>query len=129
VFHLTDSILDGTKRALGIADDYLVYDQDILMHINSVFSTLQQLGIGPVDGFAIEDNSVEWDTFLEGNLKFNQVKTYMYLRVRLLFDPPTASYLLDSTKAQIGEFEWRIRAIREETEWVSPTPPPVVCDW
>jgi hypothetical protein len=120
VFHVTESILNSTKKALGIADDYTAFDRDIVMHINSVFSVLQQLGIGPTDGFEIADDSETWDTFLAGEKKYNQVKTLMYLRVRMLFDPPTTSYLVDAMQKQIGEIEWRIREFREETEWVNP---------
>ena len=112
---MTDSILDSTKKVLGLADDYTAYDVDILMHINSVFSTLNQLGIGPEDGFAIEDSSVTWDTYLEGDLKKNSVKTYMAARVKMLFDPPTTSYL-------IAAMEKQIIVVREETEWVDPDP-------
>lgn len=119
---MTDSILDSTKKVLGLADDYTAYDVDILMHINSVFSTLNQLGIGPEDGFAIEDSSVTWDTYLEGDLKKNSVKTYMAARVKMLFDPPTTSYLIAAMEKQIIELEWRLNVVREETEWVDPDP-------
>jgi hypothetical protein len=120
VFHVTGSILTDTKKVLGIDEEYTAFDLDILMHINSSFATLQQLGIGPVDGFEIEDATETWDTFLDGNKPYNQIKTYIYLRVRQLFDPPTTSYLLDAMQKQIGEIEWRLRALREETEWVDP---------
>jgi hypothetical protein len=89
---MTDSILDSTKKILNLASDYTVFDQDIILHINSVFSTLNQLGVGPVAGFMIEDNTPVWSDFLEGDLRLNNVKTYMYLRVRMLFDPPTLGY-------------------------------------
>ena len=117
---MTGSILTDTKKVLGIDEEYTAFDLDILMHINSSFATLQQLGIGPVDGFEIEDATETWDTFLDGNKPYNQIKTYIYLRVRQLFDPPTTSYLLDAMQKQIGEIEWRLRALREETEWVNP---------
>lgn len=119
---MTDSILDSTKKALGIADDYTAFDVDILMHINSVFSTLNQLGIGPEDGFAIEDNTATWTTYLAGELKKNSVKTYMYLRVRMLFDPPTTSFTQEAMKEQILEHEWRLNVVREGDEWTDPDP-------
>jgi hypothetical protein len=114
------SILNSTKKVLNLADDYTVFDQDIIMHINSVFSTLNQLGVGPEQGFMIEDEDAVWDDFLEGDLRLNNVKTYVYLRVRMLFDPPTIGYLIEAMKEQIKELEWRINAQRESVAWVDP---------
>lgn len=116
------SILDSTKKALGIAADYNVFDPDILMHINGVFTTLEQLGIGPVGGFAIEDKEPTWDAYLEGDLRLNSVKTYVYLRVRLLFDPPATSFAINAIQEQIKELEWRLNVKREEEDWVDPNP-------
>lgn len=107
---MSDSILTSTKKALDIPEDYTVFDQNIIMHINSVFSTLTQLGIGPDEGFAIENDTSTWTHFLAGNAKFNFVKTYMYLRVRMLFDPPATSFLIDALNKQREELEWRITA-------------------
>ena len=120
---MTDSILDSTKKVLGLADDYTAFDVDILMHINSVFSTLNQLGIGPDDGFAIEDSIPTWDTYLDGDLRKNSIKTYMALKVRSLFDPPTTSFLIDAMNKQISEYEWRLNVVREGDEWTDPTAP------
>lgn len=120
------SILTDVKKALGIDEAYVVFDVDILMHINSVFSTLNQLGIGPENGFAISDATPEWDAFLSTDLRLNSVKTYMYLSVRLLFDPPTTSYMIDSLRHQLKELEWRLNTYREATAWVDPNPPPPV---
>lgn len=125
---MTDSILDSTKKTLNLASDYTAFDQDIILHINSVFSTLNQLGVGPKDGFMIEDNVPLWSAFLEGDHRLNNVKTYMYLRVRMLFDPPTLGYLIDAMKEQIKELEWRINAQREYTTWVNPDPDAFVLD-
>lgn len=103
------SILNTVKKSLGIDPEYKAFDPDITMHINSVFFTLHQLGVGPVDGFNIEDDSVTWDSFirpLDKNLSV--VKSYMYLRVRLLFDPPTTSFAIDAMKKQTEELEWRL---------------------
>jgi hypothetical protein len=119
---MSASILDSTKKILGLEADYTAFDLDILTHINSVFSDLQQLGIGPVEGFAIEDASAEWDDFLEGNVLMNSVKTYMYLRVRLLFDPPTASFHISSLKEQQTALEWRLNVQREGASWTDPDP-------
>jgi hypothetical protein len=119
---MTDSILEGTKKILGISADYTVFDLDILTHINSVFSTLHQLGIGPVDGFFIADDSDLWTDFLDGDVLLNSVKTYMYLKVRLLFDPPSTSYLIESLNRQAQELEWRLNVKREDEEWTDPDP-------
>lgn len=108
-----DSILDGTKKALGLAPDYDVFDPDIIMHINSVFSTLNQLGLGPEEGFRIENADATWDTFLGDNQQLNSVKTYVYLRVRLIFDPPTTSFVMEALKEQLREYEWRFNVYRE----------------
>jgi hypothetical protein len=116
------SILTSVKKILGIAEPYLAFDPDIIIHINSVFSTLQQLGIGPTEGFAIEDSEATWDEFLGTDLRLNNVKSYMYMRVRMMFDPPTTSYLIDAMKEQIRELEWRINAYREEEGWIDPDP-------
>lgn len=103
-----DSILDTTKKAIGIAADYEDFDIDIIMHINSVFSTLNQLGVGPDGGFNIQDNTAKWDDFIGVRNDLSMVKSYMALRVRLLFDPPTTSFALDSFQRQAQEFEWRL---------------------
>jgi hypothetical protein len=111
---MSESILISTKKILGIDAAYTAFDVDIITHINSVFSTLNQLGIGPIQGFAIQDATDLWTDFLaEDDLKMNAVKSYMYLRVRLLFDPPTASYMITSMKEQIMELEWRLNVVRE----------------
>jgi hypothetical protein len=114
------SILNDTKKILGIEADYTAFDVDITMHINGVFSTLNQLGIGPEFGFEILDDTAQWEDFLgvDPDMRLNSIKTYIYLRVRLLFDPPTTSYLITSMQDQIRELEWRISTYRESTEWL-----------
>jgi hypothetical protein len=119
---MADSILTGTKKALGIDDSYEAFDPDILMHINTVFSTLNQLGLGPADGFMINDKNATWDTFIGTDPRLNNVKTYMYLRVRMLFDPPSTSFALDAMSKQVAELEWRMNVYRESTQWVDPDP-------
>ena len=115
------SILTSTKKILGIEEDYTDFDVDILMHINSVFATLNQLGIGPEQGFAIEDATPTWDAFLGTDARLNSVKTYVYLKVRLLFDPPQNSYAIDALKQQAMELEWRINTYRESYGWTDPS--------
>lgn len=119
---MEDSILNGTKKILGMEPSYTAFDFDIITHINSVFSTLGQLGVGPATGFMIEDDTATWDSFLENDNRYNLVKSYLYLRVRMLFDPPTTSYLLGAYEKQIEQMEWRINAEREHTDWVDPDP-------
>jgi len=122
---MSASILNSTKKILGLDPDYTAFDEDIITHINTVFVTLNQLGIGPEDGFSIEDAVPTWDEFLDNNPLLNSIKTYVYLRVRLLFDPPATMYLLTSMKEQIQEIEWRINVQREGVSWVDPNPTPV----
>jgi hypothetical protein len=108
-----DSILNGTKKILGLNSDYLAFDFDIITHINAAFSTLNQLGVGPEDGFFIEDSTANWEDFLVPANQLNLVKTYVYLKVRFLFDPPTTSFLLEAMNNQIKEYEWRLNLFRE----------------
>lgn len=110
---MTDSILDSTKKVLGIEADYTAFDIDIVMHINSVLSTLWLLGVGPAGGFQIEDNTAKWSDFYGTDPRLSQIKTYVYLRVRLLFDPPTTSYLIEALTKQYEELGWRINVYRE----------------
>lgn len=108
------SILTATKKALGIVESYEHYDPEIIMHINSVFSTLQQLGVGPEAGYSIIDASEEWDDFFTTENKLlNSVKSYMYLKVRLLFDPPATSFAIDALKDQAREYEWRFTVVHD----------------
>lgn len=117
-----DSILTSTKKVLGIAEDYEEFDLDILMHINSVFSTLNQLGIGPELGFMVEDKEATWAEFIGDDLRFNSIRTYVYLKVRMLFDPPTTSYLIAAMERQTTELEWRLNVLRESYAWADPDP-------
>jgi hypothetical protein len=121
---LETSILTGTKKILGLAEDYTAFDTDVITHINSVFSTLTQLGVGPAEGFMIEDETSEWTDFIQDDdLQYNSVKTYVYLRVRMLFDPPATSFVIAALNDQIKELEWRLNVHREETGWTDPNPP------
>lgn len=124
---MEQSILTSTKKILGIESDYTAFDLDIITHINSAFSTLSQLGLGPVGGFAIEDESAEWADFYSED-ETNSIKTYVYLKVRLLFDPPQTSYLIAALEKQIEEYEWRLNVHFEETGWTDPDPEVVLED-
>lgn len=122
---MEQSILTSTKKILGIAEDYTVFDLDIITHINAAFSTLTQLGIGPDDGFAIENDTAVWQDFIGDDLHFQSLKSYVFLKVKHLFDPPSTSYLIAAYERQMQELEWRLNARREETDWTDPTPPSI----
>lgn len=117
-----DSILDCVKKNLGLGWDYDAFDHDVITHINSVFSDLNQIGIGPPAGFMIEDRSDLWADYLQDDLNLNSVRSYMYLRVKLLFDSPATSYAITMQEKQIEKLEWRLNVHREATEWVDPMP-------
>lgn len=102
-----DSILTSIKKLLGISEEYENFDQDIRIHINTVFGVLHQLGIGPENGFFIEDKTALWYDYTMSP-KLEMIKTYVYLKVRLMFDPPTSSVLLESINNTIKELEFRI---------------------
>jgi hypothetical protein len=119
---MEESILISTKKILGIDAAMDAFDLDVITHINTAFSTLYQLGVGPDTGFTITDGTKKWVDFIDGDeVIVNACKTYVYLRVRLLFDPPTTSFVLAAQKEQLQEYEWRISILRETTEWVAPT--------
>ena len=109
-----DSILTSIKKLLGITEEYKHFDDDLIMHINSVFFTLTQLGVGPEDGFRITDDSAVWSEFIGDDAKlFESVKSYIHLKVRLLFDPPTNSTVLESIERMAREYEWRLNLTAE----------------
>lgn len=103
-----ESILTSIKKLLGISAEYEHFDPDIIMHINSVFMVLTQMGVGPSDGFTIEDEMSVWEDFIKSNAMIEAVKSYIYLKVRLLFDPPSSSAVIESINRQISELEWRL---------------------
>lgn len=110
----TDSVLTLTKRTLGIDEEYTAFDIEIITHINSVFSTLHQLGIGTKDPYFIEDKTKTWSGFMEDNNAIHSVKSLMFAEVKLLFDPPTTSYLIDSLRKLSDELKWRLRIQGEQ---------------
>lgn len=104
-----ESILTSIKKMLGIAEEYKQFDDDIIMHANSVFADLAQMGVGPSTGFAIEDDTTIWEDYISDNLLLNSVKSYMKLRIQLLFDPNSVgSSTLASYERQITQWEWRL---------------------
>ena len=108
-----ESILTSVKKLLGIAEEYTQFDTDIIIHINTIFMALQQMGIGPNDGFSITDENDLWTDFMQDSILLNSVKTYMYLRVKLLFDPPLTSSTVDSFNKLISELEFRMNSKAE----------------
>ena len=111
-----ESILTSIKKLLGIAEEYEFFDEDIIMHINSVFMILNQLGVGPSDGFRIEDKTTTWDDYISDNKNLDAVKSYIHLKVKLLFDPPLSSAVIESMKQMIQELEWRLNMTAESKE-------------
>lgn len=110
-----ESILTSIKKLLGIAEEYECFDSDIVMHINSVLMILTQLGVGPPEGFSIEDETTTWTDFVSDLTKVEAVKSYVYLKVKLLFDPPLTSSVIDSMTRTINELEWRLNVASESS--------------
>ena len=105
---MDDSILDSIKKILGMPPAYDAFDTDLVIHINSVFGILAQLGVGPEGGFSISDNTTLWKSYLGNSKDLEMVKSYIALKVRLIFDPPTIGAVMDAMKEQIRELEWRL---------------------
>ena len=116
------SILTSIKKVLMIDVADTSYDVDVMMHTNSALSTLTQMGIGPPAGILVEDASTTWDDFVSDN-RLNMLKSYVYLRVRLLFDPPSNPKVFSAMQTEISEYAWRLNVVREGDSWVDPTPP------
>lgn len=110
---MEDSILISTKKVLGLMEDYTPFDFDIIMYINSSFSILNQIGIGPIDGFSIEDDQEKWSDYGVPLVQLSLVRTFIFLKVRMLFDPPTTSFLIEATNNQIQEYLYRLSYFRE----------------
>ncbi len=130
---MEQSILKSTKKMLNVAVDDDSFDLDILTHINSAFSVLNDIGVGPQGGFVIESDEEEWESYYPNEddpaklkVQLSKVKTAVFLRVRLGFDPPTVSFMLESTKELLREAEWRLNVNREDYEWVDPAPAEVL---
>ena len=108
-----DSILTSVKKIIGISEEDESFDTDLIIHINSVLMILNQLGVGPEDGFSITDKSAVWTDVIGDNKLIEATKTFVGLKVRLIFDPPTSSAVLDSINKTISELEWRINVMVE----------------
>lgn len=124
---MASSILTTVKKSLGLPEDYSAFDPDVILFINSVLANLNQIGVGPTDGFAIEDNVATWESFLQGSdPRLNNVKAYVYLKVRLLFDPPATSFAITAMESQAKELEFRIYTTAEVKTWNTEHPEVVV---
>lgn len=110
---LDDSILETIRAAAGLEFDDDSFDTDLIIHINSMFNFLTQCGVGPEDGFSINDDSAKWSDFISDE-RMNMVKSYILLKTRTLFDPPTSSFVLSAWKEEVAEIEWRLKEEAEE---------------
>ena len=119
---MSESILENTKKVLSIDPSYTAFDVDIMMHINTVFNTLHQLGVGPVNGFQIVSNEAVWEDFIGNEILLNQVKSYIYIKVRMLFDPPQTAHAIRVLEEAAKEAEWRMNIMVEtENQTTAPT--------
>lgn len=109
-----NSILISTKKKLGLDQAYEQFDMEIISYINSALAILTQLGVGPEDGLNIDGPNNTWDELFVDSKKIELAKSYIYLKVRLLFDPPTSSFVLESMNKQLSEYEWRINVMAEK---------------
>lgn len=110
---MDNSILNSIKKLLGISPDYTQFDQDIIIHINSIFNILSQLGCTKIEGYSISDDTSTWDEIIDDGTDLDVVKSYVYLRVRMIFDPPTGA-ASETFKETIKELEWRIMVKEDE---------------
>lgn len=113
-----ESILDSIKKMLGVPEGYEAFDDQIIIHINSAFAVLNQLGVGNDDNkFMITGSDETWDDYIsqDDDLNIEEVRSYVYLKVKMIFDPPTSSVAADAFKDRIAEFEWRLNV--ESDDW------------
>lgn len=113
---MTDSIVVTIKRMLGLDDNYTPFDMDVIVHINAALMTLCQIGVGPKEGFEVTDYDQNWDDFLVNKTKLGAVKTYVYMKVKMAFDPPTNSFVMDAMKQQCEEILFRLNVQAESVE-------------
>ena len=114
-----DSVLTSIKKLLGITEEYDQFDQDLIMHINSVLMVLTQIGVGPSNGMIINDSSTTGHDILSDTSNIEAVKTYVYLKVKMIFDPPSSSSVADAMNRSINEYEWRLNINADsQKEWL-----------
>ena len=114
----TESILDSIKKLIGFDPLYTAFDLDVTMHINSAFATLNQLGVGPLDGFVVTDRNNTWDSFVSDLIQRSMVKNYVYIKTRLIFDPPSTSFTITALDNLTKELEWRLCSLASEGDVV-----------
>ena len=120
-------ILSDTKKILGVLPEDDAFDLDITTHVNSAISDLNDIGVGPTVGLTVDPDS-DWSVITDDETELNRVKTFVYLKVRMLFDPPATSYLINAMERQINEATWRLSVAHERTGWTDPSPPVLVED-
>lgn len=118
------SILTSIKKMHGIDEIDESYDMELIMHINGALMIMTQLGVGPKEGFSITSKDEEWTQFLEGRKDLDLVFNDVYLRTKLVFDPPQNSFLVTSIKEQIKEYDWRIESWHKPQHEILPEPEP-----
>lgn len=111
-----DSILNSIKKLLGITADYTHFDEDLIIHINSVLMILTQMGVGPANGYIISNSFATWNEFIPSNQNIEAVRTYVFLKVKLIFDPPQSSAAIDAINRSISELEWRLNVEAESAQ-------------
>lgn len=112
---MDESILNSIKKLLGIAEDYNYFDQDIIMDINAALMILTQLGVGPSNGFLITDDTDTWNDFVNNGGNLGSIQSYVYMKVKLMFDPPQNSFTVDSMTKLVNEFEWRLNVAADNS--------------
>ena len=120
------SILKSTRKVLGLHPTDVSFDDDLLIHINATFSTLQQLGVGPLGGFMIEDETTLWDEFPVSMVLLNQVKLYMFLAIKIIFDPAASPHAQKALEEQLAEKGWRLQVQSEDEQYGVDQPTTVV---
>ena len=112
---MDESILTSIKKLLGISEDYDYFDQDIIMHINAALMILTQLGVGPSEGFLITDDTDTWSDFIDDSTDLGSIQSYVYMNVKLVFDPPQNSFTVDSMTKLVNELEWRLNVAADNS--------------
>lgn len=112
---MTTSILDTIKQLRGMTPEYTAFDNQLIVYINTAFSILLNLGIGPSEGFCITGSSEKWEDFCEDKRELDSVQSYIALKVQLLFDPPTSSSAIESTERLLSEIEWRLYSVSNDS--------------
>lgn len=125
---MSGSILNDTKKTLGMDPSYTAFDTDIMMHVNTSLSTLEQLGVGPAYGYMITGPDETWADFVGDDPRFNSVKSYVYLSVRLVFDPPSTSFTIAAMEKQLEELGWRLSIRPQVSSAPMPTQNPLILD-